>query len=108
MKTPANVQILERNGKPEFVVIPYEEYIQLVGEEVTIPHEVVELVIKKNVNLVRAWRMHLGLTQNEVAKRVGITQAALSQMERTYNEHHTATLKKLADAMGILVDQLTD
>ena len=52
--------------------------------------------------------MHLGLTQNEVAKRVGITQAALSQMERTYNEHHTATLKKLADAMGILVDQLTD
>ena len=47
MKTPANVQILERNGKPEFAVIPYEEYIQLVGEEVTIPHEVVELVIKK-------------------------------------------------------------
>jgi len=43
-----------------------------------------------------------------VAKKASITQAALSQMEKTDNELRTATLEKLADAMGLSVEQLTD
>jgi len=109
MKIPTNIQYIEQNGKPAFAVIPYDEYIKLLpSEDVTIPHEVVGLVIKKGMNLVKAWRTHLGLTQSEIAKKAGITQAALSQMENTENTLRTATLEKLAKAMNLSVDQLND
>lgn len=74
----------------------------------TIPHEVVGLVIKKKMNLVKAWRTYLKMSQKDVAKQAGITQAALSQMEKADNKHRTATLEKLANAMGVSVDQLKD
>ena len=109
MKTPTNIQYIEQNGKPVFAVIPYDEYIKLLpSKDVTIPHEVVGLVIKKGMNLVKAWRTYLGITQSEIAKKAGITQAALSQMENTENTLRTATLEKLAKAMGLSVDQLKD
>ncbi|MGD9162153.1 MAG: helix-turn-helix transcriptional regulator [Desulfobacteraceae bacterium] len=109
MKTPTNVQYIEKDGKPAFAVIPYDEYIRLLPpEETTIPHEVVGLVIKKGMNLVKAWRTHLGLTQVKIAKKAGISQAALSQMEKTENTLRTATLEKLASAMNLSVDQLKD
>lgn len=109
MKIPTNIQYIEQNGKPVFAVIPYDEYIKLLpSEDVTIPHEVVGLVIKKGMNLVKAWRIYLGITQSEIAKKAGITQAALSQMENTENTLRTATLEKLAKAMGLSVDQLKD
>jgi transcriptional regulator with XRE-family HTH domain len=60
------------------------------------------------MNLVKAWRTHLGLTQSEIAKKAGITQAALSQMENNENTLRTATLEKLAKAMNLTVDQLKD
>jgi transcriptional regulator with XRE-family HTH domain len=60
------------------------------------------------MNLVKAWRTHLGLTQKQVAKKAGISQSALSQMEKTENNPHSATLEKLAKAMNLSVDQLED
>ena len=48
------------------------------------------------------------MTQAEVAKKAGISQAALSQMEKTENRLRSGTLEKLADAMGIAVEQLKD
>ena len=110
MGTLTNVQIIKKDGKPAFAVIPYEEYLSLKpkGEVETIPHEVVGLVIKKGMNLVKAWRTHLGLTQREIAKRAGISQAALSQMEKSTNELRTTTLEKLALALGISAEQLQD
>lgn len=109
MKVPTNIQYIEQNGRPVFAVIPYDEYIKLLpSEDVTIPHEVVGLVVKKGMNLVKAWRTHLGFTQSEIAKKAGITQAALSQMEKNENTLRTSTLEKLAAAMGLSVDQLKD
>jgi DNA-binding XRE family transcriptional regulator len=110
MGTLTDVQIIKKDGKPAFAVIPYEEYLRLLpkDENETVPHEVVGLVIKKGMNLVKAWRAHLGLTQKEVAKRAGISQAALSQMEKSTNELRTTTLEKLARAMGISAEQLQD
>lgn len=77
-------------------------------EEATIPHEVVGLVARKGMNFVKAWRTYLGMTQAEVAKKANISQAALSQMEKTNNELRNVTLDKLAKAMGLSVEQLTD
>ncbi len=59
-------------------------------------------IIKENVNLARAWRIHLGWTQKAVAKRASISQSALSQIERTENSR-SATLEKLAKAMGLAI-----
>jgi len=73
-----------------------------------IPNEIVELMVKKRYNTVKSWRIYLGLTQREIAKKAGITQAALSQMEKADNELRTATLEKLAGAMGLNVEKLQD
>ena len=110
MSTLTNVQIIKKDGKPAFVVIPYEDYLKLVPADkgATIPHDVVGLVIKKEMNLAKAWRTYLGLTQKEVARRAGISQAALSQMEKSNNELRSATLEKLAKAMELDVEQLQD
>lgn len=101
---------IEKYGHPMFAVIPYEDYLNLLpkDERATVPHEVVGLVVKEGVNLVRAWRKYLGLTQAEISRRAGISQAALSQVERADNQLRNATLEKLARAMGLSIDQLTD
>ena len=65
-------------------------------------------IIKKGMNLVKAWRVHLGMTQAEVAEKAAISQAALSQMEKSENKLRTATLEKLAGAIGLSVEQLRD
>jgi len=112
MSTHTNIQTIMQNGKPAFVVIPFAEYVRLfpeaprIPEGDAIPHEVVGLTIKKGYTLVHAWREYLRLTQTEVAERMGITQAALSQMEAGRKRLRKATLEKLSKAMGIDVDQL--
>jgi DNA-binding XRE family transcriptional regulator len=109
MSALTDVQFIEQNGKPVFAVIPYEKYLRLLPpEEVTIPHEVVGLVVKKGMSLVKAWRKYLELTQAEIAKKAGISQAALSQMEKGEKALRTSTLEKLAAAMGLKVEQLQD
>jgi DNA-binding XRE family transcriptional regulator len=108
METHIDYQVIEQNGKPAFAVLPYDDFIKLIHPEPTIPHEVVEMLIKKNMNLPRAWREHLGLTQEDVAKKMGITQAALSQMEKTDAKLRHSTLQRLADSLSLSVEQLTD
>ncbi len=105
-----NVQILKQNGIPAFAVIPYEDYLKIFPKkkEDTVPQEVAEKAILDEIPLIKAWRLYLKLTQKEVAKKAGITQAALSQMERAENTNRTATLKKLAVAMGLDVEQVKD
>jgi transcriptional regulator with XRE-family HTH domain len=76
-----------------------------VPEGDSIPHKVVGLTVKKGYPLVRAWREYLKLTQAEVADRMGISQAALSQMEAGGKRLRKATLEKPAAAMGIRVEQ---
>lgn len=106
-----NVQVIRQNGVPAFAVIPYDEYLALLPENTepdTVPREVAEKAILEDMPLIKAWRLHLGMTQKEVAKKAGITQAALSQMERVENTHRTATLEKLALALGVSVAQVQD
>ena len=55
--------------------------------------------------MVRPWREYLGLTQHEVAARIGISQAALAQIERS-KRPRKVTLQRLAKALGITYEQL--
>ena len=77
-------------------------------EEVTFPHEVVALEDELDCSLVRAWREHLGLTQAEVARRMGVSRPAYAQMEAKGSTPRVATLKRIAGAMGVEWEQLRE
>ena len=94
--------------------MPYNEYIESIGsevvpeEQVIIPHEVVKLSTIGGLSLIRAWREHLGLSQQEVADKMGISQVAYSKMEAQGKKNRISTYKRIADAMGIQWEQLSE
>jgi DNA-binding XRE family transcriptional regulator len=89
-------------GRGDIVLRPYfsyPEYMSLTKQNApTIPNAVVNKVINKDMTPIRAWREHLGLTQTEVARRLGISQSAYAQQE--------AKEPVIAKALGIAPEQL--
>lgn len=71
----------------------------------TISNAVVNKVINKDMTPIRAWREHLGFTQTEVARRLGISQSAYAQQEAK-EPVRKATREKIAQALGIAAEQL--
>lgn len=109
MNEPINYQMIYQQGRPVFAVVPYREFLQIYPEarhSEDIPHEVVRQMVKHNQSRIRAFREYLGLTQEEVATRMGITQAALSQMEMLGVKLRKASREKLARALGLKAEQL--
>ena len=106
MSAPTNnVQIINGpDGKPAFVVIPYDEYVSQHGGSDLIPHEVVSLIVDGSTP-IRAWREYLDLTQEELATRLGISQPAYAQQE-SVPRPRKSTREKIARAFGIRPDQL--
>lgn len=106
MNAPTDIQVINGpDGKPAFVVIPYAQYVaQHNHDNDLIPHEVVSRIVD-GASPIRAWREHLGLTQEDVAKRMGISQPAYAQQE-TVAKPRKATREKIAAAFGIKADQL--
>ncbi|RZI29465.1 helix-turn-helix domain-containing protein [Pseudomonas orientalis] len=102
---PTAVQIIHNiEGKPAFVVIPYEHYLARQNDPDLIPHAVVSRLVE-GATPIRAWREHLNLTQDEVAKRLGISQSAFAQQEAVTKPRRT-TREKIAKALGINACQL--
>lgn len=103
-----NVQIINGpDGVPAFVVIPYADYLASHTAPDLIPNEVVGMVVNEDITMVAAWRRHLGLTQAQVAERIGITQSAYAQQE-VARKPRKATLEKIAAALGITLEQLSE
>jgi|APAra7269097559_1048567.scaffolds.fasta_scaffold13048_3 DNA-binding XRE family transcriptional regulator len=109
MNAPTNIQIINGpDGKPAYVVIPYADYMrkhQPEQPDASIPHEVVQLMVLEDMMPARAWREYLGLTQADVAARIGISQSAYAQQEAA-PKNRKATREKIATALGILPEQL--
>lgn len=112
----ATPTILEANGKPAFVVLPYDEYVKLIGGRAsagripaddTTPHEVVRAHVKNGWSMIRAWREHLGLTQADMAQRLEIRQPSYAAMEAPDAKPKKATRERIAAAMGISLEQLS-
>ncbi|MCP4628511.1 MAG: helix-turn-helix transcriptional regulator [bacterium] len=106
-------QIIMQDGKPAFAVIPWEQYQKLTHQEfdetdVWIPHEVVKANVINGASMIRAWREYFGMTQQELARRAGMTQPALARLEKSDSKPRISTLKKIASAMDITLEQLTD
>ncbi|HEX8586604.1 helix-turn-helix transcriptional regulator [Pseudomonas sp.] len=100
-----NIQIINGpDGKPAFVVIPYEDYVGEHGVDDLIPHEVVSRMVD-GLTPIRAWREYLDLTQEHVAARLGISQPAYAQQESVARPRKQ-TRERIAQAFGIRPDQL--
>ena len=113
MSTHIEPQIIMQNGKPAFAVIPWEEYQKLTRHiqdetDVWIPHEVVKANAINGATMIRSWREYLGMTQQELARKAGMTQPALARLEKSDSKPRIGTLRKIAAAMDISIEQLTD
>jgi len=115
-----NPQIIQQNGQPAFAVLPWDEYSHLIKAvktyaqhepkepDVWFPHEVVKANVIEGKSLIKAWREFLNMTQQQLADRANIPQSSVARMEKADKPARTATLKKLANAMNITVEQLND
>lgn len=104
MKTGPDVQFINwADGKPAFVVIPYDEYKKSLTVD-TIPHEVVSATVD-GATPVRAWREYLGLSQSDVAERLGIAPSSYARQE-TSALPSRPVVEKIAAALGITFEQL--
>ena len=76
--------------------------------EITIPQEVIEKTVLEDKSKVRAWREYLKLSQKDVAARLGISQAAYSQLEKPGANLRRSTLANIAKAFDVHVEQLVE
>jgi DNA-binding XRE family transcriptional regulator len=121
-----NIQIIEKNGKPEWAVIPFSEYQKLQealedvedikdieenlkatqeGREITVPGEVTFAVLD-GISPIRAWREYKQIKMNELAKKANISSAYLSQIENGKRNPTIGTMKTLANVLGIDIELL--
>ena len=119
-------QFIEKNGKAEFVVLPYEEYNSLIdeledlqdlrdfdkamkeidgGEEDFVPSAVVYRILD-GVHPIKVWREYRQLSLNELARRCKVTGSAVSLIENGKREPSVKLLKEIAETLGVDLDDL--
>lgn len=121
----SDVQLIMKEGRPEYAVLPYDLYTQLVedadmlqairdydeaklaladGDEL-IPAEV-PYAIMDGENPVKVWREYRGLNQQDLAQAAGISASYLSQIETGKREGTTAVLQAIARALNLTLDDV--
>lgn len=121
-----NVQTIVKNGKPEYVVLPWEEYQAMLealedradaaalagfaerlarGKEETLPAAMVERLLGGE-SPVRVWREHRGLTQAQLGEAAGVAQSMVAMIERGDRRGTVDTLASIARVLNIDLDDL--
>jgi DNA-binding XRE family transcriptional regulator len=119
------VQYIPQDGKPQYVIVPIEDYKSLVaisvdnddhrsfheileaidaGEE-TFPDEFVGRLIDTDSPL-REWRKYRDMTQVELATASGLSQGAIAQIETGKRNPTVETARKIANALNCDIDDL--
>ncbi len=122
----SDIQLILKEGQPEYAVLPYEVYLQLVedaemyqdirdydealarmtsGEEESIPSDVTYALLDGE-NPVKVWREYRGMTQQALAVAAGISTSYLSQIETGKREGKTAVLQAIAQALNLTLDDI--
>lgn len=123
------VQYLEKNGEPEYAVIPVDAYRQLLkqaedaedicaadkamreienGEDEIIPGSVVDALINGADHPLRIWREYRGLTQDALAKKAGVGKSYISQIETGGREGSVSVYRGIAKALQVDIDDLVE
>ena len=113
MKTRIDYQTIDYQGNPAFVLVPWDDFKRIRPllqddniRSTGIPQAVVEAHILRAIPMIRAWREHIGITQRELATRIGVSQAAVAKLEKPNAKPRRATLEKIAKALGISVEKI--
>ena len=72
----------------------------------SVPAELADRLIAGN-NPVKVWREHRGLSQRALAAQAGLNFTYLSQIETGARRGSINTMKKLAQVLGVDLDDLT-
>ena len=120
------VQVIKKGDQPEWAVLPYETYLQLVekaemlqdiqdydnakaalarGDDELIPSEVIYAILDGE-NAIKAWREFRGLSQQEVAKSAGISVPYLSQLETNKRRGSLEVLSAIAKVLKVSIDNV--
>ena len=75
------------------------------GVEEMVPADVVNALLDGG-NPIRVWREHRGLSAKDLAKKAELAPAYLSQIESGKGEGTIATLRSIATALDVTVDDL--
>ena len=121
------VQFLEKDGKPEYAVIPVKAYRQLLvlaedaedintadkamreidnGEDELIPGAVVDALIDDKNHPLRVWREYRGLTQDALAEQAGVGKSYISQIETGKREGSVSVYRAISKALQVDIDDL--
>lgn len=119
-------QIIKKDGKPEYAVIPYDEYRRLLAdaemladvrafdsatkalaacEEEIIPSEVVDRLLDGE-NPIPVWREYRRISAADLAKACGVTAAAISQIESGKRKSSVSLLQKIARTLNVDLEML--
>lgn len=119
-------QIITAPSGERMVVLPEAEFVQLLdavedaedaaavhrfkqklaaGEEELIPAEYVYRMLDGE-NRVTVWREFRGLSGKELAKAAGIAPSYLSNIETGKRDGTIGTMKKIAEALKVTIDDL--
>ncbi len=122
-----SAQIIEREGKPEYAVLPYSDYLRLLelaedvrdtadaieamrelvsGEDEVIPAEVVVRLIARKDHPLKVWREYRGLTQEALGNSVGAGKSYISQIEAGNKIGSAKVLKALAEELQVDMEDL--
>jgi DNA-binding XRE family transcriptional regulator len=114
----AGTELVDDPARAELVVMTPEDLAELVEEvEATaayhrsrdqerVPIEVVDRLLAGE-NPVKVWREYRGLSQRALAAQAGLNFAYLSQIETGARKGPVGTMKKLANILGVGLDELT-
>ena len=122
-----HVQIIEKDGQPGFAVLPIELYHRLLeqaedaediraandamselasGGDELVPADVARKLLQDGQHRLKVWREHRGMTQKQIEAISGVRQGYIAQIESGKKTGSIDTLKKLAAALRIDIDDL--
>lgn len=117
-----NVQVITKDGAPEYAVLPYSDYQRLLelaeetadvraydealsSKQETVPQEVIVRLLRGD-NPVTVWREYRGLSQATLAERAGLETPVIAMLEMGLDSGNSEELQEIAWALGVDLDDL--
>ena len=118
-----SAQIIEKDGVPEFAVLPYAEYERLLAiaedkmdaadvlvyreaREESFPESLVDALVNGD-HPIKVYRNYRQLTQQELADRIGKSKPYIAKLEAGERTGTIDVLARIAEVLEVDLDQLT-
>ena len=117
-----SAQIIEKDGVPEFAVLPYAEYERLLAiaedkmdaadvlayreaREECFPESLVDALVNGD-HPIKVYRNYRQLTQQELADRIGKSKPYIAKLEAGERTGPIDVLARIAEVLEVDLDQL--